>query len=117
MENAQMEVTDDQPPLQLIFIGRSLQEIKSFPSDVRQDAGFNLDLVQNGQTPTDWKSLKSVGDGVREIRLWDDSGTYRVVYIVKKADAVYVLGAFKKTSQKTEERHLKLLRERYKEVG
>ncbi|MGQ3127356.1 type II toxin-antitoxin system RelE/ParE family toxin [Variovorax sp.] len=107
---------NDEPPKPLKFVGRSLDEIKGFPSDVRQDAGFNLDLIQNGKNPSDWKPLKGVGRGVREIRLWDDSGTYRVIYVANLKDAVYVLGAFKKTTQKTENVHLDLVKTRFKQI-
>lgn len=106
----------NEPSKPIIFIGRSREEIRDFPNDVRNDAGFNLYLIQNGGNPSDWKPLKSVGRGVREIRLWDDSGTYRVIYVANLKDAVYVLGAFKKTTEKTESIHLSLIKKRFKQI-
>jgi len=110
-----MEEIDEPKPVK--FIGVSLKEIINFPDDVKKDAGFNIHLIQHGQEPKDWKALKGVGRGVREIRLWDDSGTYRVVYVADLEDAVYVLCAFKKTSEKTEKAHLELIKERFKRIG
>jgi phage-related protein len=108
-----MESTDE-PPKPIKFVGRSLDEIKNFPDDVKRNAGFNIDLIQHGKEPVDWKPLKGVGRGVREIRLWDDSGTYRVVYVANLEDKVYVLCAFKKTSEKTEKSHIDLIKDRFK---
>jgi phage-related protein len=76
------------------FLGDSLKRIREFPADVKQDCGYQLDKVQRGQQPNDFKPMPSVGKGVEEIRVWDDSGTYRVVYTARLADAVYVLHAF-----------------------
>lgn len=108
---------DNDPPKQVIFIGRSLEEIKAFPDDIRRDAGYNIDLVQRGEEPSDWKPFRGVGrGGVKEIRLWDDSGTYRVIYIADLEDAVYVLCGFKKTSEKTEKAHIDLIKNRIKQM-
>ena len=62
------------------FLGDSLKRIRGFPAEVKQDCGYQLDKVQRGQQPDDFKPTPSVGKGVEEIRVWDDSGTYRVVY-------------------------------------
>ena len=56
-------------PLQ--FVGSSHDDLKSFPDEARRDAGFNLDFVQRGLEPENWKPMKTVGPGVREIRLRD----------------------------------------------
>jgi phage-related protein len=75
-----------------------------------------LGLVQSGEEPGDWKPLPSVGKGVRELRIWDKSGTYRVVYFIKSKEAVFVLHAFSKKSQATLKREIDLARKRLKEV-
>jgi phage-related protein len=62
------------------FLGNSLQALREFPDDARQDAGYQLDQVQRGKQPTDFKPMPSVGKGVDELRIWGDSGTYRVIY-------------------------------------
>ena len=64
--------------------------------DTRHDAGDQLEKEQRGEPPNDFKPMPSIGKGVEEIRMWDDTGTYRVVYTVRLADAVYVLHAFQK---------------------
>ncbi|HWV32392.1 MAG TPA: type II toxin-antitoxin system RelE/ParE family toxin [Dyadobacter sp.] len=109
---------DSEPRKQLIFVGRALEEIKAFPGDVMQEAGYNIDLVQCGKEPSDWKPFRGVGrGGVKEIRLWDDSGTYRVVYLVDLKDTVCVLCGFKKTSEKTEKAHTDLIKKRIKQMN
>lgn len=98
------------------FLGNSLKELKSFPKSIISDIGFQLDLVQRGLPPADSKPLKTVAPGVSEIREKDRSGTYRLVYIATLPDAVYILCAFKKTTQQTPTAMLDLARERMKEI-
>jgi phage-related protein len=76
------------------FLGDSLKALRSFPKEVRQDAGFQLERVQCGGLPDDFKPMPSIGRGVEEIRVRDASGAYRVIYTARLADAVYVLHAF-----------------------
>jgi len=85
------------------FRGDSLDALRSFPRSARREAGFQLDKVQRGFDPDEWKPMKSVGVGVREIRVRDESGAFRVIYYAKLADAVYVLHCFRKKTQKTSE--------------
>lgn len=82
------------------FVGRSLEAIRGFTVDARREAGYQLDRVQRGLDPTDWKPMTSVGQGVREIRIQED-GQWRIIYVAKFEDAVYVLHAFRKKTQKT----------------
>ena len=99
------------------FLGDSLDQIRSFPEDARQDAGFQIDKVQNGEAPDDWKPMKTIGKGVREIRIKESSGIYRVIYLANQEDAVYVLHAFRKKTQKTRKTDVDLARKRLKEIG
>ena len=62
------------------FVGDSLQCLRDFPADVRHDAGYQFDKVQRGLQPDDFKPMPTIGKGVEEIRIWDDSGIYRVIY-------------------------------------
>ena len=71
----------------ITFLGSSLKALRSFPDAARQDAGFQLDLVQRGQQPDDFKPLPEVGAGVEELRVWCEQGTFRVVYLARLADA------------------------------
>ena len=73
------------------FLGNSLDSLRGFPKQARRQAGFQLDRVQRGLEPFDWKPMPSVGSGVREIRVRDEAGAYRVLYVAKFEDAVYVL--------------------------
>ena len=101
----------------LKFLGDSLKCWRQFPEDARNDAGYQLDKVQRGEQPVDSKPMPSLGNGVEELRVWDDSGTYRVVYAARLADAVYVLHAFQKKTQATSKRDMELARKRYSEIS
>jgi len=90
--------------------------LRAFPEDARQDAGYQLDKVQRGEQPDDFKPMLSVGKGVEEVRIWDDSGTFRVIYTARLADVVYVLHAFQKKSQATSRRDIELIKSRYAEL-
>lgn len=97
------------------FLGDSLDCLREFPDDARQDAGYQLDRVQHGLQPDDLKPMPSIGKGV-EVRVWDDAGTYRVIYTARLADAVYVLHAFQKKTQATSKRDIELARQRFAQL-
>ncbi len=101
---------------ELRFIGTSLNNLSRFPAEARRAAGFELWQVQNGLDPSDWKPLNSVGIGVREIRI-HVGGAWRVLYLAKFAEAVYVLHAFGKKTQQTPQSDLELAAKRYKEIA
>ncbi|MDB6061348.1 MAG: hypothetical protein JWM78_1451 [Verrucomicrobiaceae bacterium] len=103
-------------PKPLEFRDRALDELRGFPISARRDAGHQLDLVQRGYDPVDWKPMKTVGAGAREIRIADEGDAFRVMYVAKFEDAVYVLHCFKKTSQKTSKTNLSLATKRYQEL-
>ena len=90
----------------IVFLGDSLDRVREFPERVRRQTGFELRQVQHGLEPSDWKPMKTVGPGVREIRIRDSSGAFRVLYVATRADAVYVLHAFQKKTQATAKREL-----------
>ena len=100
----------------VVFLGDSLQRVRVFPSSARRDAGFQLDRVQRGLEPDDWKPMPTVGRGVREIRVRDGSGAFRVVYVATFVEAVYVLHAFAKKTQRTSQRDLALARARMRDL-
>jgi phage-related protein len=100
----------------LRFIGSCLDDMRDFPADARRQAGFELDAVQRGLEPSDWKPMTSVGAGVREIRI-HVLGEWRVIYVAKLADAIYVLHAFQKKTQKTRREDIELARRRYRQIG
>lgn len=90
------------------FLGDSLARLRDFPQGARKEAGVQLHKVQLGLEPSDWKSMASVGLGVREIRIRDEAGAFRVLYIAPVADAVFVLHAFQKKTRRTAKRDLEL---------
>jgi phage-related protein len=92
----------------VVFLGDSLSDLRAFPERARRDAGFQLDRVQRGLDPEDRKPMQTVGPGVREIRVRDVTGAFRVIYIATLADAIYVLHAFAKKTQRTSQRDLTL---------
>lgn len=98
------------------FCGDSLDALRAFPESAKREAGYQLDKVQHGYEPDDWKPMSSIGSGVREIRVWDEAGTFRVIYVAKLADAVYVLHCFQKKTEQTSEKDIKLARKRFKEL-
>lgn len=97
------------------FLGNSLKCLRDFPEDAKQDAGYQIDKVQRGEQPDDFKPMPSIGKGVEEIRIWDESGTYRVVYTARVANAVIVLHAFQKKTQTTSKRDIDIAKERFNE--
>ncbi len=101
----------------IYFVGRSLEELKQFPETAMREAGYQLDKVQRGLEPSDWKSMNSIGLGVREIRIKDEQGIFRVMYVTRYLDAIFVLHAFKKKSQKTSNKDLDITRQRLKIVS
>ena len=98
------------------FLGDSLSRLREFDTDAKQDVGYQLHKVQRGEQPDDFKPMPSIGKGVEEIRVWDESGTYRVIYTARLADAVYVLHAFQKKTQATVKRDIDLAKARFTEL-
>jgi phage-related protein len=108
-------------PKPVKFLGSALNDLRAFPVLARREAGYQLDQVQHDNEPDDWKPMPTIGQGVREIRIRDIAGAFRVSYVAKFADAVYVLHCFQKKTQKTSKTDLDLAegrcRELMKELG
>lgn len=98
------------------FVGTSREDIRELPDSAQETAGFQLFKIQQGKEADDWKSMPTVGSGVREIRVRDESGAHRVFYVAKFEEAVYVLHVFEKRSQKTARADLALGKSRYVEL-
>ncbi|WP_227674588.1 type II toxin-antitoxin system RelE/ParE family toxin [Psychrobacter jeotgali] len=98
------------------FLGTSLEDVRSFPDDIKQDTGYQLHKVQIGDMPDNYKPMSSIGSSVVEIRLKDSNGIYRVIYTAKFADTVYVLHAFTKKTQKTPQSDINLAKLRLKSL-
>jgi phage-related protein len=100
----------------VVFLGSSLEDIRNFPAEARRVVGFELTFVQQGLEPSDWKPIKAVGPGVKEIRV-HVLGEWRVLYVAKFSDAIYVLHGFQKKTQRTRKEDIELARKRYNEIG
>lgn len=87
----------------LRFLGDSLKCLRDFPEDARHDAGYQLDKVQRGDQPD-------------EIRVSDSTGAYRVIYLARRPEAVYVFHAFHKKTQATPRRDLEIAKGRFKQL-
>lgn len=98
------------------FLGDSVERLRRFPEEARLQAGFQLWRVQQGERPGDFKPMPTVGPGVQEIRVRDSSGAYRVIYLARRAEAVYVLHAFAKKSQATARHDMELAAKRLTEL-
>jgi phage-related protein len=98
------------------FLGDALVELRKFPEAARKEAGVQLHKLQMGLDPSDWKPMTTVGAGVREIRIRDEAGAFRVLYVANVGDAVYVLHAFQKKTQQTAKRHLDLATSRLRQI-
>ena len=93
-------------------MGDSLARLRAAPANIRSDAGYQLDLVQRGEAPADFKPMPYVGSGVMEIRLHGDN-EFRVFYVARFEEAVYVLHCFVKKTQVTRKADLDLGKQRY----
>jgi phage-related protein len=98
------------------FVGTSREDLRELPEPVQETAGFQLFKVQQGKEPDDWKPMTTVGPGIQELRVQDESGAYRVFYVAKFREAVYVLHVFEKRSQKTARADLALGKNRYADL-
>src|SRR5215510_10166356 len=101
------------PDKPLIWLGGSRRDLRVFPALARRLAGFQLRRVQHGLDPDDWKPMQTVGPGVREIRI-HVAGAHRVFYLATRAEAIYVLHAFEKKTQKTSAHDLRIGRDRFR---
>jgi phage-related protein len=100
---------------ELVWLGDAKGTVSAFPKPVREDAGHQLWLIQEGDEPADWKPMPIVGAGVAELRIHHEN-EYRVLYVAKFAEAIYVLHAFEKKTQRPARKELKLAAQRYKDL-
>ena len=98
-------------------MGNSRASVRRFPEKARVAAGYQLYRVQCGDDPTDWKPMPDIGAGVREIRIRESSGAFRVIYLANRGRRVFVLHGFRKKSEKTNQWDLRLAQERFRQIG
>ena len=101
---------------EVVCVGGSGDDLRSFPAAARQRTGYQLYLVQTGADPTDWKPMSSIGPGCREIRVRAEGGAYRAIYVTSIGDAVYVLHCFEKKTRQTPKADADVALQRYRQV-
>jgi phage-related protein len=98
-------------------MGGSREGLKEFPETVQDSLGFELYRVQCGFEPKDWKPMTTVGAGVKEIRVRDEAGIFRIIYLATRPEGVYVLHCFQKKTQQTSRPDLELAKKRFKAIA
>ncbi len=105
-----------EPSKPIQFRGSSLADLRDFPDGARREAGFQLGLVELGRDPFDWKPMVTTGSGVKEIRIREPEGSFRVIYVAKFETAVFVLHCFQKKTQTTSQKDIGVATQRYKNL-
>jgi phage-related protein len=100
----------------LIWMGSSREDLRTFPRQARREMGYQLENVQVGVDPDDWKPMSTVGSGVREIRVRESSGAFRCIYLTTRREGIYILHCFQKKTQKTSRQDLDLAARRFKAI-
>jgi phage-related protein len=101
----------------VIWMGGSREDVRRFPETAQDSLGFELYRVQCGLDPKDWKPMTGIGTGVKEIRLRDEAGIFRMIYLATRPEGVYVLHCFQKKSQRTSRSDLDLAMKRFKAIA
>jgi|SRR5712675_1327435 len=96
--------------------GDSKEVISSFPDDVKYNLGFDLRLLQQGQQPTDYRPMSSIGPGVFELRDQDERAWYRIIYLSRIRGVIHVLHCFEKRSREAPMKEVNTARQRLKVV-
>ncbi len=96
-------------------MGDSLQRIRGASASVRSEAGYQLERVQSGEMPDDFRPMPDVGSGVVEIRLHGPN-EFRVFYVARFVEAIYVLHCFEKKTRATRNSDLEIGRRRLRAV-
>ena len=100
----------------VVWLGSALDDLRAFPEQARRSAGHEIHLVQMGLEPSDWKPMSSIGPGVMELRIHSQL-EYRVFYVAKFAEAVFVIHAFQKKTRKTAKRDIDVAKHRLAELS
>lgn len=101
----------------VVWMGSSREDLKEFPEAVQDSVGYELYRVQCGLEPGNWKAMANVGAGVKEVRVRDEAGTFRVIYLATRPEGVYVLHCFQKKTQRTSGSDLELATKRFKSIA
>ena len=101
---------------QVIWMGSSKEDLRAFPGEALREVGYQLEHVQAGVDPDDWKPMSVVGSGVREIRVRESPGAFRCIYLATRPEGIYILHCFQKKTQKTSRQDLDLAQRRFKSI-
>ena len=102
---------------QIHWEGDSRDVLAGFPEGIRADLGFALFEMQQGKRPPlATRRMESIGPGVYELKESDEKTWYRIIYLSKVKDVIYVLHCFEKDSRKTETRDLRVAQQRLARV-
>lgn len=99
----------------IFWLGSSFDDLLAFSKPAKQNAGYNLDKIQRGQDPQDWKPMKSIGRGVKELRIHCEN-EYRIIYLAQRTEGIYVLHSFVKKTEQTSQKDRELAKKRFKEI-
>ena len=100
---------------QIFWLGSSFEDLLEFSKPAKQNAGYNIDKIQRGHEPQDWKPMTSIGRGVKELRIHCEN-EYRVIYLVQRTAGIYVLHSFVKKTEQTSLKDRELAKKRFKEI-
>ena len=104
---------------ELYWYPASKSALDDFPTEAKQYFGYQLHLLQSGESPDDFKPLKDLGkgiSGVYELRYRDENNIFRVAYVAKFEDSIVVLHSWQKKTQKTAQSDLTLIAKRFRET-
>lgn len=100
----------------VVWEGDSLDVVREFPRDIREDLGLDIRRMQQGERPLSFRPMKSIAPGVFELKQMDENGWYRLIYLSRVGDRIFMLHAFQKKSAKTSKNDLKVASDRFKAV-
>lgn len=103
-------------PKPIIWMGSSYEDLRAFPEGSRRHAGYQLHRIQAGLEAEDWRAMTEIGPGTAEIRLRDGAGAWRVFYVARFDEAIYILHCFNKKSQHTSGKDKAIGKARYQAV-
>jgi phage-related protein len=99
----------------IYWLGDSQSVVRSWSNSTKRQTGAELFRLQLGSDPIHWRAMKSVGRGVREIKIAED-GQYRVLYLTRRLDEIVVLHAFEKKTRRTSKSDIDLGKQRLKSL-
>lgn len=101
----------------IYWVGTSYKDLLAFPDEAKREAGYQLHRVQNGLDPENWKPFETIGTGVKEIRMSEDGNAFRIIYVAKFSEKIYVLHSFHKKTQKTGSKDINIAKTRYNAIA